>query len=228
MRVVCTDWEEKMKHQYFGDIRDLFKYDIVCHLIESIPLLSKHTFIPMLTENDSRPDGNKTDYSKAPAGFFNIELANFLKSRVQENKRNIYELEDFFSFKGIELKIYGKDSGYFTQSSRTNYFADIPPAYLCDSLVFLDPDNGLEIKGTNHQHVLYSEISNLYNRMNQNSIIMVYQHFPRENHARYLKRRSEELLGFTGENPAYISDNEIIFFYLTKSPMVRSGLDKAL
>jgi hypothetical protein len=64
-----------MKNQYFGDIRDLFKYDMVVWLIRQISSLENFTFIPMLTENDpSKKDGSQTDPTKAKAGFINEDL----------------------------------------------------------------------------------------------------------------------------------------------------------
>ena len=55
-----------MKNQYFGDIKDLFKYDLGEFLINEIPELERFTFIPMLTPDDKGPDGNKLNYDGRP------------------------------------------------------------------------------------------------------------------------------------------------------------------
>jgi len=39
-----------MKNQYFGDINDFFKYDLVLSLIEKIENFKCFTLIPMLTK----------------------------------------------------------------------------------------------------------------------------------------------------------------------------------
>lgn len=48
-----------MKNQYFGDNRDLFKYDLVHKIINAryAGLPKRFTFIPMLTENDNTKQG---------------------------------------------------------------------------------------------------------------------------------------------------------------------------
>ena len=47
-----------VKNQYFGDKRDLFKYDIIARIITTESFfLRQFLFIPMLTPNDSSWDG---------------------------------------------------------------------------------------------------------------------------------------------------------------------------
>ena len=46
-----------MKNQYFGDTRDLFKYDLALHIIEGIWSIRALTFIPMLTPDDGSRRG---------------------------------------------------------------------------------------------------------------------------------------------------------------------------
>ena len=41
-----------MNRQFFGDTRDLFKYDLVRHVMKALPVFDSFTFIPMLTEED--------------------------------------------------------------------------------------------------------------------------------------------------------------------------------
>ncbi len=53
---------------------------------------------------------------------------------------------------------------------------------------------------------------------------MIYQHFPHENHKEYLHKRTNKLENLTGDSPIYISDNNIIFFLLTKSGGVKDQL----
>jgi hypothetical protein len=57
---------------------------------------------------------------------------------------------------------------------------------------------------------------------------MIYQHFPRENHEVYIKRRSNELHKETGKIPIFISDNEIIFFFIAKQEEVKNQLVEIL
>lgn len=52
-----------MKNQYFGDTRDLLKYDLALELLLRCNL-SRLTFIPMLTRDEPNTHGSRTDYGK--------------------------------------------------------------------------------------------------------------------------------------------------------------------
>lgn len=213
-----------MKNQYFGDNRDLFKYDLVLQIIQA-GLVNHFTFIPMLTEPDGTKHGGKIDRSQAKVGTENKELMIFLDGCVREGKRDIEQLGNFFARYTIKMTTYyGKDR-YFSHGQRQEYFAQIGDGLLTNSLVFVDPDIGLEIKQSGKEHVLYAEVKNLYQRMDSSSILMVYQHFPREDHYEYLHGRSEELEEkVAGEEPISIDDNEILFFFLTKDESLEESL----
>jgi len=58
-----------MKNQYFGESRDLFKYDLALTVRKEFNL--GLSFIPMLTAPDGRTHGNQIDHSHAKAGFNN-------------------------------------------------------------------------------------------------------------------------------------------------------------
>lgn len=49
-----------MKNQYFGDTRDLFKYDLILELLLENDFLERFTFIPMLTEDTENLHGRRT------------------------------------------------------------------------------------------------------------------------------------------------------------------------
>jgi hypothetical protein len=72
-----------MKNQYPGDVRDLFKYDLISHVIESMGNDYRFTFVPMLTHNDARHDGNRRKFDAARKqgrpGTKNMPLMEFLK-----------------------------------------------------------------------------------------------------------------------------------------------------
>lgn len=53
-----------MKHQYFGDKRDLFKYDLILYLSKELNLKNAY-FISMLTENDKSKQGNEINYENS-------------------------------------------------------------------------------------------------------------------------------------------------------------------
>jgi hypothetical protein len=213
-----------MKNQYFGDVRDLFKYDLIQSIIKETDSINRILYIPMLTKNDERKDGNKIDYNKAKAGTHNEDLVKFLCNCVKSDRRNITELKFYFQLKGIEIDIYNES---FFQRNRKSYFSGIKELF-SSSLIFVDPDKGLEIKRSNEMHLLYDEAQFIYNRMDKNSILMIYQHFPRKDHIKYLCGRAKELKKRMGDLPIYISDNEIIFFFLTKNHELKNQLERIM
>jgi len=215
-----------MKNQYFGDIKDLFKYDLVEWLIVRVPGPERFTFVTMLTENDERTDGNKLD-NRGRAGSLNTGLVDYLAERVAQGRRNVSEIRDFYEARDIGIDIYGERE-YFTHNARSAYFEDIDDALLAHSLIVLDPDNGFEIKHSNERHVLGSEVADLYRRMAADSILAVFQHFRREKHDVTLAGVGRALEVACDCSPLWICDCEIIFFLLDKDPGVHSAIRRAL
>jgi len=213
-----------MKNQYFGDNRDLFKYDLVYQIMQA-HLAHHFTFIPMLTVPDGTGHGGKTDRAQAKVSTENKELMYFLDECVNKGRRDIKQLESIFAEHAVKMTIYyGKDK-YFFHEQRNEYFKQIGSELLAKSLVFVDPDIGLEVKRSRKQHILYTEVEDLYRRMDKDSILMIYQHFPRENHQQYLNTRCQELKEkISGDWPVCIDDNEIIFFFLTKDESLEHSL----
>ena len=210
-----------MKDQYFGDNRDLFKYDLILQIMQA-GLVDRFTFIPMLTENDDSKHGSVVDRTRATVGTENKELVSFLDECVREGKRDIKQLESFFQKKAIPITIYGKG---FSHAGRREYFKEIGDELLSKSLILVGPDIGLEVNRSGKEHLLFREVDDLFRRMDKGSILMLYQHFPREDHHEYLHRRSEEIEEkVLGEPPLCIDNNEIIFFFLTKDESMEHEL----
>jgi hypothetical protein len=219
-----------MKNQYFGDIRDQFKYDLILDIMRRNRglRLEKFTFIPMLTKNDHRTDGNKRGVEERKRryrpGSRNDELVHFLgrSDGIAPGERDFTEILGFFNDKHFRTSIYG--TGYFSHRLRDEYFSLIPGHMLKSALVLVDPDNGLEVKHSSEKHLLYSEVNSLLARMSNYSVLMIYQHFPRQNHDRYLEWRTRELFEKTQISPVYITDDEIIFFFMVKDRVERTKM----
>ena len=210
-----------MKNQYFGDNKDLFTYDLILQVMQA-GLVEHFTFIPMLTGNDNTGHGGKYRRHKAKVGTKNRELVDFLDRCIDENKRDIRELEGYFQKHGIKMTVYEKD---FSREKRQEYFEQIGDELLRKSLVFVDPDIGLEVKNSDERHILYSEVKNLYERMGEGSMLMIYQYFPRVQRQEYLNMRYEEIKEkVMGNYPVCIDDNEIAFFFLTKDEALEHEL----
>lgn len=221
----CHSYRDRhnMKNQYFGDIRDLFKYDLITEIMHGINSLKCFMFIPMLTKPDGKNDGNRRDFEKAKAGTNNLCLKKFLKTYGEDCDRELRDfkkIKQYFKSEQIELKIHKENSTeYFGNRNRKEYFK-IEKRFLSGSLIFIDPDNGLQIKNLeSNKHLLYSEVKDLYDKMDENSILMIYQHYPRarNKYEEYTPTgRLNKLRGTLKMRcpPLCISDNEIMFFLL--------------
>jgi len=110
-----------MKNQYFGDNRDLFKYDLILQVIQQVGSIKHFTFIPMLTENDDTEQGGERNRDKAKGGTKNDKLVKFLDKYGEESRRDIKHVKRFFGKRDVKLKIYyGKDK-YFSHEKRGEY-----------------------------------------------------------------------------------------------------------
>lgn len=217
-----------MKNQYFGDNRDLFKYDLVYQIIQA-GLVDHFTFIPMLTKGP----GDEDDRRKA-VGRNNSDLVDFLNECRRKDGRNINQLENFFKDK---ITIYKKDDEdkYLSNDyrKRKDYFSQIlvkTDDLLSKSLVLVDPDKGLEPEGkTKKEHVKYCEIKAIYKHMGKSSILMIFQDLARKSPNSYITQTFEKFNNELGANqPIYIHDGKTLFFFLAKDKSIRKRLAKTI
>jgi hypothetical protein len=220
-----------MNRLFFGDARDLFKFDLVRHIMKAFPDLGSFTFVPMLTEEGSVSGQKKTAtkdlglaQKKGRAGTRNLELMEDM-GRLQEIDDDLeyfHGIQSYFKQENIIVDILHKDT--FSHEHRVNYFNKVFEKFPANSLIFLDPDTGLEVKNPTQRHLLFDEVRKIHDRLDNQSILMIYQHLPRVTRAGYIKKRCGELAAITHTRPETITDNEIVFFILTKNPMFRTRL----
>ena len=212
-----------MKNQSFGDNKNLFAYDPIYQIMQT-GMVNHFTFIPMLTENDNKKEGEKSNREKPKVEIKKGVLMGFLNSCIKHGRKDIKELEPFFTKSGINMIIYDGEQ-LFSNERRREYFKRIDNELLKDSLVFVNPDIGLEVKNPKKEHLLFSEVKDLYERMDENSILMIRQHFPRENHPCYLNKRMEEIKEtIIDDFPLCIDNDERIFFLLTRDSSLEHSL----
>ncbi len=219
-----------MKNQYFGDNRDLFKYDLILRVVAETDSINHFTFILMLTGNDDTGHGEDRDRKRASAGRGNKPLVKFLNKFEEKSKRDIKHLESFFGKRNIRMKIYyGKDK-YFSHQQRQDYFKQIVDELPSKSLILVDPDNGLEPEGkTKKEHVKYCEIKTIYKHMGKSSILMIFQDIARKSPNSYITQTFKKFNNDLGANqPIYIHDGKTLFFFLTKGKSIEESLAKTI
>lgn len=224
-----------MKNQYFGDSRDLFKYDLVLELLQETEL-RRFTFVPMLTRDEKTSHGGKTNYARGRPGTQRHFLTRFLQDCLSGGRRDIRELERLFreaeELARFELSIHG-EATYFTHEDRKRYFSSIGEEQLIGSIIVVDPDNGLEVKnptGGKAKYIMYEEVKGLYRRMDDRSVLIVFQYIPRVKRGEFFSRICGRLSSeSTGGSPVqFVSDNQVAFFALTKRGAVREAVGDAL
>lgn len=215
------EFYDYMKNQYFSDRRDFFKYDFLLALMEGVPGLRRFLFVPMLTPDDGSTDGTLTDYI-AGEHPRRRDLWEFLQGCLKRGERDIRALRRFMKGKTFEY-IPWSDDAFFTHAGREEYFAKIPAPALRQSLVFFDPDNGFEVPSMTARNgakfLRYQELANVFSRMDDASVAVVYQHLPRKNRGDFFAETSEKIRkNMSAREIFVVSDNTIAFFVIPKSP----------
>lgn len=175
-----------MKNQYVGDVNDYVKYSIIRQLIAGTRTRAV-TVCWMLTDDDDRTDGSLRAYLDAPDRFRQFDPFVFdALTRVVNQVPSVATVES--------LGIVG-DAEYFSSvlqddyGARRRYFERFWTTVQPESLLFFDPDNGLEVKSVrkgrrNSSKYLYWD--ELAEGLRRGHSIVVYQHFPRVRRGQYV------------------------------------------
>ncbi len=202
-----------MKHQYFGDENDYRKYGLI-RALSGEGKLSVGVWW-MLTEDDGGVDGKFTKYlNNSATRLHDVPLHDHLRVALDSGSRHLSHIE-----RGGILP-------------NTRFFSEVVPDALkprlahadrmravlgaCD-LLFVDPDNGIEVKSTpagrkdSSKYVRWSEIADAH-RAGQS--VLVYQHFPRQARSRFTPATASELAKQTGASHVDTFSTSRVLFLL--------------
>ena len=167
-----------MKNQYFGDINDYRKYGILRALQagSGLPL----AVCWMLTPDDEGSDGRKVEYLSNPDRWrhYDPEVYDALQTALLDNTRSIEAAERSF----LSSAVSHPDIVGHRLAERCRFFTRLLERISGPSLVFLDPDNGMEVKSKPaglrgaEKYLYWKELEDVY-RVEHSCLI--YQHFPR-------------------------------------------------
>jgi hypothetical protein len=212
-----------MKNQLFGENRDLLKFDLVQHVLQS-KLVDQFLYVPMLTPDDPDYKAENICRHESSGGAANEALLNFLDFCVINEKRQVGQLEKYFQQAGFGAKVYSPDL-ILTQENRKAYFEDLVANLAPRSLVLLDPDQGLEEVNNTPSNLKYSEIRSIYQGLDEDSILMFTQRFPYEMYEEYLGMRTAEIKDQVPfSQPVSLDDLDSIIFFLPKSTLAVNQL----
>jgi hypothetical protein len=201
-----------MKDQYVGDVNDFAKYQLL-RLCE--PLFERLIVAWMLTEADGRADGAQIGYLQDPGrGELDIELFRALGEIVSMDRRSVAAVEE----SGVLGEAAFHSEPMPTErEGRSRYFGALGDLANPGSLLFLDPDNGIEVAsvtaGRRHseRYVYWEELAAL---AASGGSLLVYQHFPRVERRGYLDTllaRLDEECGGRRTFAAYTSQVAFLF-----------------
>ncbi len=208
-----------MKNQYFGDINDYKKYGLLRSIIVASNI--KILVAWMLTEDDGSTDGKFIEYlseenkwSKYDDSLY-VEISNLLKNNIKREV-NLIEKTDLLG-----------NSEYFSKlvpdnlELRDNWLKELIGESRNSELIFLDPDNGLEIKsksfGTkNSSKFLYwREVQKIWE---EGKSLLIYQHFIREKREVFVKRMLNSLSEKTPNSTVEAFSTSNVVFLLALQP----------
>lgn len=224
-----------MKKQYFGDKRDLFKFDLIKHIVKDTGV-GRFTYIPMLTPNDRTGDGKLRNNlsSFKNIGHKNVRLIEFFRPihNISPDERDVGTIAKYFKSIAIRVQVYMKDK-YLNINNRSHYFKGIEESLLQNALIFVDPDIGLEPVKANEKHLLYSEVKFLYDNMGEHSILTMIQFRQRGDGRKHkicedIDKRIIRLYEHTKDMCIFISDYNITFFCLSKNFETKRRLSRAI
>jgi hypothetical protein len=157
-----------------------------------------------LVPNHGPPgDGRYTDYLKEEnADRFRLcdpLLFDCLKEIVDSNRRSVESIEQagFLPAKYYPRKLAFHDIPLHERpASRQAWLRGAVERVRACNIVFVDPDNGLEVKSASRhskkgtKYVYYDELCDY---VSQNQSVVVYQHMPREKVETYARQRTDDL-----------------------------------
>lgn len=188
-----------MKDQYFGDINDCRKYGLLRALQASVD--ESLLVAWMLTPDDGGRDGRFRAYLKAPGTWSKYDpglfagLTGLLRSAPQPSVLLI---------EGCDLL---PRASYYSavvpdgRRERDEWRAGLLRAAAGADLVFVDPDNGIEVpsrpvgRSGSSKYVTWREIEELWTA---GCSVLVYQHFRRERRQAFAERIAADLRSRTG------------------------------
>lgn len=188
-----------MKDQYFGDVNDYVKYGLLRALVGYSGLSLGVAW--MRTGDDGGRDGRRTGYLLDPDRWraYDPPLFDALRGAVVERGERRISLAWALSL--LPGAAHHDAPVPVGRSARHGYLADLSGALADADLVFLDPDNGLEVpsvplgRTAAVRYVYWHEVAAL---AAAGSSLLVYQHFPRVSRDTYLARACGDLAARTG------------------------------
>jgi hypothetical protein len=172
-----------MKLQYLGDARDAFKWDLL-HWICTTSPFSNLLFVPLLTPDRAGSGEGLTSHHRFNCQDFIRPFLDKLKDEPRCLNR-ISMLGKLDSKKQFQVSVFGPERFILSGAKHSEYWSDFDVSTLENAVVFFDPDNGFETKRQYEKKkqpgpkwIGHDELRELFDRLPQTSVAVVYQHRP--------------------------------------------------
>jgi len=215
--------------KYFGDDRDFFKYDLITNILKNLQL-TNYVFVPMLTEHRVDNEGNKKPYN---SGDKSQELYDFISKK---NSKSLNHWEEWIlNFVDFYHTLKPVDEIVFSDETRDKYFNQFKNLVkIPNSLVFIDPDTGLETGSQSYlrkmgreKYLLDKELKFLVSNIDKSSVLMIYQHLPynKHIHIKSLNKKMEQV-SLVDDSIYYCAyrENDLAFILISKNLDVYNSL----
>lgn len=161
-----------MKLKYVRDRRDVYKYDLLLETGRALQLPGGPVVIPMLTPDGTAREGNLRSYKLRHR---DRELHTFVQSLERGDVHELPPPATFFTDHHVPTRFV--PDGYLEPGARERYFAAVTDLDLTASLVFLDPDTGLEVPSDRStKYLRYDELRALATRVSERCVLVISQH----------------------------------------------------
>lgn len=211
-----------MKDQYFGDINDYRKYGLLRAIIRASGLRTLVAW--MLTPDDQRSDGHFVSYLEDSAKWahHDPDLFMHLKEMLAHGAPRRVSL--------LERSSLLPHAKYFSAvvpdsaEDRSTWFQSLLVESQGRELVFLDPDNGLEVKSRPYgrkyssKYLFWREVEALWS---SGKSLLIYQHFTREKRTYFIGRKWTELCQAAPNSLLEVFSTPRVVFFMALQPSHR-------
>ena len=134
---------------------------------------------------------------------------------------DIHRIEGLINGRITVLNQLGSEYQFYSNRNRDQYFARVLEKIKADNreqkVVFLDSDNGVEIKNSNHKHVRLREIKGVWDSLSLGDYLVIYQHHPRERDFIIIKKKQlSATLGLAVDAITHKTHTGVTFFWIKK------------
>lgn len=216
-----------MKNQYFGDVRDWLKYAMLRRVLRQGVTL---TVGWMLTPDDGGPDGELRQFAQKESNReLDPQLFSWIGEWIQRGgPRDVREIESSSLLEGAR---FHTDILADQMDARDEWFTELRRIASGTDVVFLDPDNGLEIKSCRRgarrssKFVYWSDVDSL---LRAGWSVIVYQHLPRVPHADYVRGRlAEASARLEGTRRCFVLARGGVDYFCFPQPQHEAALERA-